>query len=370
MKSQPIFNNPRTSGRVSENAFLDKNENPFPLPPSPLEEIRDLLPEIMLNRYPDPSYRKLRECLSSITGFATENIVVGNGGDEILWLLFASYIKPGDTVLTLDPTFSEYYHLINVYHAEQRTVPLTLQESGFSLDQESFLDSISACSPSLTLIDTPNNPTGLSISSSFMEQVVRLSRGITVIDEAYGEFASSTYLEQLDKNNIPDGTVVLKTLSKAWGLAGTRLGYAICSNDVARTINRIRCPYNVNVITQEVARIMLSYQEWMESRVSTIKYIRDKFIAAVNMIPGWKAFQSNSNFVLLQSSIDLSLVESSMLNQRIHIKYMKLPGYQGNWMRISVGREEEMSLVLEVLSELSSFVKKSSDNLDTGRGIA
>ncbi len=370
MKSKSTLTNPQSFDNLGNNTFLDKNENPFPLPPSPMEEIRDLLPQILLNRYPESSYRKLRECLSSVTGFPPENIIVGNGGDEILWLLYASYVKAGDKVLTMDPSFSEYSHLSRVYNAEQRTVPIVLNDGTFSLDEEDFIDSLSASSPSLVLIDSPNNPTGISLSSGFLDQVTHLSPGITVIDEAYGEFASQDYLKTIRNTTIPHRTVILKTLSKAWGLAGVRLGYAICSDDVAYKINEIRCPYNVNVLSQEVARIMLSYSEWMESRVSTIRYIRDKFITAVNRISKWRAFPSNSNFVLLQTGINRDLIRQSMENQGIHIKYVDMPTYPGTWLRISVGKEEDMSLILEVLVRLSDFVNKNDHTLENDLDIA
>lgn len=370
MKPKSSFSQLKSPGNTVGNIFLDKNENPFSLPPSPMEEIRDLLPQIPLNRYPDPSYRKLRECLSSLTGFSPDNIIVGNGGDEILWLLYASYITPGDTVLTIDPTFSEYYHLSHVYNAEMRSVPLDLKNGTFSLNEEYFLDAISASSPRLVLIDSPNNPTGVSLSSSFIEKVTELSPGITVIDEAYGEFSSGTYMERINHKQIPSGTVVLKTLSKAWGLAGVRIGYAICSDDVATRINKIRSPYNVNVLSEEVARIMLSYSEWMDSRVSTIKYIRDKFTSAVNEIPKWRAFPSNSNYVLLQTGIDLSLIRQSMGNQGIHIKYLELPSYPGTWLRISIGKEEDMSLILEILARLTGFATRNNRLVEKGVDIA
>ena len=361
MKTSSTLNKVKPLEDLGEGIFLDKNENPFSLPPASMEEIRDSLPQIMLNRYPDPEYRKLRECLSSVTGYSSNNIIVGNGGDELLWILFAAYVNPGDKVLTLEPTFSEYYHLSDVFKAEQRTVPLILDDNGFSIDEERFMDTISALCPSLVLIDSPNNPTGLSINSQFLDKISRLSPSVTVIDEAYGEFASDTYLGKSKGEDIPDGTVILKTLSKAWGLAGARLGYAICSEDVMEKINHVRSPYNVNVITQEVARIMLSYSEWMESRVSTIKYLRDKFISALNAIPGWRAFKSNSNYILIRTDLDSTIVSQSLEKLGIYIKDIKLPpSYVGNWFRVSVGKEEDMSLLLENFSKMTNLTNRNS----------
>lgn len=361
LKTSSTLNKVKPLEDLGEGIFLDKNENPFSLPPASMEEIRDSLPQIMLNRYPDPEYRKLRECLSSVTGYSSNNIIVGNGGDELLWILFAAYVNPGDKVLTLEPTFSEYYHLSDVFKAEQRTVPLILDDNGFSIDEERFMDTISALCPSLVLIDSPNNPTGLSINSQFLDKISRLSPSVTVIDEAYGEFASDTYLGKSKGEDIPDGTVILKTLSKAWGLAGARLGYAICSEDVMEKINHVRSPYNVNVITQEVARIMLSYSEWMESRVSTIKYLRDKFISALNAIPGWRAFKSNSNYILIRTDLDSTIVSQSLEKLGIYIKDIKLPpSYVGNWFRVSVGKEEDMSLLLENFSKMTNLTNRNS----------
>lgn len=331
---------------------LNNNENPFEVPPSPLEDIRESLLSIKMNRYPDPSYRALRESLAYFTGYDSEKIVLGNGGDEILWILFAAFAGPERHVLTLSPCFSEYYHLCNVFRSMHIQVPLDLSEKGFSIERETLLQMTRDNKPSLVIIDNPNNPSGLSLDNGELIDLINEAPCPVVIDEAYGEFADSTLMGYFREREMPDNLFILKTFSKAWGLAGIRLGYGLCGKPLFEKFNSVRSPFNVNILTGEVARIMLSYREWMESRVYSIKFMRDRFIHALNSVKGWQAFESNSNFVLARTDLELSLVKKAMDDNMIHLRYPDLPGYEGNWIRISIGKEAEMRRLLDTISNL------------------
>lgn len=331
---------------------LDKNENPFDLPPSPREEIRNLLSTITLNRYPDPEYWSLREALAKYVDMDAVQLVVGNGGDEILFLCFLAFVRAGDVVLRLNPSFSQYSHLIRVFGAQERTVPVKLDScrGAFYIDEEMLWDAVAATSPKLILLDSPNNPTGLSMAPEFLARLSRLSPCPVVLDEAYIEFGGSSVLDIFKKEGFPRRAIVLRTLSKAWGLAGLRLGYCIADEEICRALNDVRGPFNVNVLTQDIAKILLHYREWMESRVYSIRYMRDRFVESMARISGWEAFPSDGNFVLVRTSAEERFVRSLFERAGIRVKVLCDLPWEGTWLRVSVGREEDMRAVLDECS--------------------
>ncbi len=332
---------------------LDKNENPFQLPQSLKEEIFSVLTDVELNRYPDPGYSDIKKQLSYFTGFPTKSYILGNGGDEVLWLLFAAYVKPGAKVLTFSPSFSEYAHLCRVYGAEHITVPITFTEKDCFFNTELFLDTLRREKPVLVLIDTPNNPTGQTLPCLFLQEVIEQNIGITVIDEAYGEFANETFLKSLQANNIPARTVILKTLSKAWGLAGIRFGYGICNSDVAHTLNTIKSPFNINQLTAAIVNIVLKYPGLIQERKKSIQDNRESFIRQCNMLPSIHAYSSDANFVLVHIHEEKKIIQSLFEENDIAIKFFKIPDMGGSWIRVSIGLSGEMDKVYSCLSQLS-----------------
>jgi len=355
MEAKDLYGRPHLAGfecKEDTTILLDKNENPFRLPPSLREQIRQVVSGIDLNRYPDPEARALKQVLSEMTGISWREIVVGNGGDEILDLLFTAFTDKGQKVLTLSPTFTQYPELCRRHKVEWVPVPLRFEENRIVFDQERFLETVSSCSPALVLLDTPNNPTGIRIPNDFLSEFSERFKGVLVIDEAYGEFARETFLECFRNRTLPERLCILKTLSKAWGMAGLRIGYAACSPSVAERVESVRDPYNVGLLPQEIAKIVLKYGEWMESRVLSIRYLRDQLVKGINRITGWRAFESESNFVLVRSPIPISRVRERMEEACIRLKYLTLE-QPGDWFRVSVGREEELGMFMNLLQELN-----------------
>jgi histidinol-phosphate aminotransferase len=330
--------------------FLDKNENPFRLPPSPREELRQLISSIDLNRYPDPEGAKLKKALSDLTGIHPGSIVIGNGGDEILSMLFSAFVERESSILTLRPTFSQYPELCKRHKASWVSVPLCIGESEVGFDENLFFETLHRTQPALILLDTPNNPTGRLLSNEFLSRILEEYRGVLVVDEAYGEFSRSTFLETFRGGVLPEKLCILKTLSKAWGLAGLRLGYAACSSSVSTELEKVRDLYNVGLLAQEMSTIVLQYTEWMESRVLSIRYMRDQLVREINRIHGWQAFQSESNFLLVNSPYIHSFLRDYLENLGIHVKYIDLD-VPGNWIRLSVGREDELGRFLSAIQQ-------------------
>ena len=342
---------PVSSGGKEFPVYLDKNENPFRLPPSLREEIRQLISSVDLNRYPDPEGKKLKQVLSELTGVSEENLVIGNGGDEVLSMLFTAFVEKGSRVVSLSPTFSQYPELCWRHKAEWVPVNMEIGDKEIDFDEDLFLETVSSHSPDLILVDTPNNPTGKVISNNFLTRLAESASGVIVVDEAYGEFSSSTYLETFRNRVIPGRLCILKTLSKAWGMAGLRIGYAACSPPVRSGIEKVRDLYNVGLLSQEIAVVVLQYREWMESRVLSIRYMREQLIQAINRIPGWHAYNSDSNFVLVRSDFSKSVLRDQMEEAAIHVKSLELDT-PGNWFRVSIGREDELGRFVSLIEKV------------------
>ncbi|WP_024822172.1 pyridoxal phosphate-dependent aminotransferase [Aminobacterium mobile] len=338
--------------RIEDMVRLDKNENPFLLPSSIKENVLSALREVEWNRYPDSGYKDIKDALSSLLHFPNKFFVLGNGGDEVLCLLFTAYVQPGATVLTFSPSFSEYAHLCKVFHARHITIPIDMADGLCSFNENLFFDTMQREKPSLVLIDSPNNPTGKQMPLQFIQKVVYENSAITVIDEAYGEFAPSTYLETLREQDFPKRMVALKTLSKAWGLAGIRFGYGVCHPDVTHKLNSIKSPFNINVLTAETVKILLREPHLLIEKTRQICNLRDSFIKKCQLIPRIQAYPSNSNFVFIHVPEEERQIKKTFKEAGIAVKFFCISGKSGSWIRVSVGVETDLNRVLHCLSQI------------------
>ena len=333
---------------------LDRNELPFLMPSWLRERVASAIAHLDINRYPDPGYLELKELLASRFSLKPENIILGNGGDEILWLCFTAFTGKNRSVFFFDPSFSEYERLSHVFG-----VPVV--SSSISVTHEASFDS-SGCGallrkhvPSLVLMDTPNNPTGKAIPASILEDASAWTQAVDsvlVIDEAYGEFSSDRYSDTLLQKGIPPHTVILKTLSKAWGFAGGRLGYALCSPDVASVLEKIRSPFNVNVFSAAAASELLRCPEIMQQNVIEVLSIRDSFVRRMNALPGWVALESDANFVLLGKQPIIPDLNDIASRSGFLLKGVTLAQQERTWVRISIGAREEMESLISFLATL------------------
>lgn len=329
---------------------LDKNECPYPFPEDFKETLFRIIADIEPNRYPDPSYGELRHFLGEYVHFDGDNIIPGNGGDEILWMVFAKFISRGDKVLTLNPAFSQYEHMCDLFGALRITIPIKLDNS-FSVDEDSFLDAIDRQKPNLILLDSPNNPTGISLSNDFIDRVVDMAKCPVLIDEAYGEFADYTYLESKNIDTLPRSVVVLKTLSKAWGIAGLRVGYAVAERSMADRLNRARSPFNLNVYSQTIAIEMLKKPSLVKSRINSTRQARERLYRFIKDLKGWKVFPGNGNFLLTKSPDNIVNVLGALQSEGIHVKKFSLP-WEGDWIRITIGNDNEINRLIDVMGKI------------------
>ena len=273
---------------------LDAMENPFALPPEVARELGERLGDVLLNRYPPADPRGFKETLArSIDLPPGSALLLGNGSDELIHLVIQACARPGATVLSPWPSF-EMYDLSSRFDGCRFVgVPLA---PDFSLERDTLLAAIAAHRPAVVFISWPNNPTGNLFDRATVEAVLDAAPGLVVLDEAYLPFAQDTWLPQL---GLWPNLLVLRTFSKM-GLAGIRLGYLCGDPAWIAEFNKVRPPYNVNVLTLATADFMLDRRALLDEQAALLRAERERLLARLRSIEGVTAFDSAANFVLFR----------------------------------------------------------------------
>ena len=317
---------------TKEVIFLDANENPF---------------ENGVNRYPDPQQHAVKTLLSEMKNVETGNILLGNGSDEVLDLLFRAFCEPNvDNVITLPPTYGMYAVLANINAIENRTVLLS---DNFQPRVDSILKAVDAQSKILFLC-SPNNPTGNSFSIETIEALLLRFRGLVVIDEAYIDFSDEkSWLEKLKK--YPN-LVITQTLSKAYGLAGIRLGVCYASQQIIAILNSIKPPYNINELSQQRAIERLLQSDEVVQEILKIKEERAYLVSnlkTINYVQ--EIYPSACNFVLIKVD-NATKRYDQLITKGIVIRNRTSQPLCENCLRLTVGTRLENSRLIQVLKEI------------------
>lgn len=314
--------------------FLDANENPF---------------DNGVNRYPDPQQRSLKAILAKQKGIKEENILLGNGSDEVLDLLFRAFCEPKeDNIITLPPTYGMYKVLSGINMVENREVLLT---DAFQPDVSAIKDKIDA-NTKLLFICSPNNPSGNSFSTKSIEELLNSFNGLVVIDEAYIDFSQ----EESWTSKLADypNLIITQTLSKAYGMAGIRLGICIASPEIIAVINKIKPPYNVNQLTQERAIQRVSDKKSVQTEIATILEERKKLINTLQTVSFVsKIYPTDANFILVKVD-DATLRYNQLLKKGIVVRNRTTQPLCENTLRFTVGTSEENNIVITALKALSN----------------
>jgi len=312
--------------------FLDANENPF---------------QNGVNRYPDPQQSNLKSVLATQNKVSKKQILLGNGSDEVLDLIFRAFCEPKvDNVITLPPTYGMYGVLANLNNIENREVLLS---SDFQPKVEQILEVVDACSKILFLC-SPNNPSGNSFSDDAVVKLLENFKGLVVIDEAYIDFSEKeSWLNRLsDYPNL----IITQTLSKAYGLAGIRLGICYASEEIIAVLNKIKPPYNVNELTQQRALERLSEPEKIKGEISSIIEQRVKLLEVlvdINFVE--KIYPTEANFILIKVD-DANKRYDELIAKGIVIRNRTTQPLCENTLRLTIGTEEENKKLIEVLKQL------------------
>lgn len=322
-------------GGNAETVFLDANESPF---------------GEGLNRYPDPLQREVKSRISEIKGIAAEKIFLGNGSDEAIDLIFRVFCRPAiDNVIVLTPSYGMYEVCANINDVECRPVPL---QEDYSFRADDVLAAADERTKAVFLC-SPNNPTGNLLPNEEIEKVLINFLGITIIDEAYIDFcADATWRKRLEEY---PRLVILSTFSKAWAAAGVRLGMAFASEEIIKLFNKVKYPYNINILTQQKALEILENPEKIQQEVALILSERQRLQEELEQLPiVKKVFPSDANFLLVRvenaPETYQRLAESNIIVRNRHrVMLCK------DCLRITIGIPEENNQLIQNLQEISAL---------------
>jgi histidinol-phosphate aminotransferase len=326
------YSSARDEFKGEAEVFLDANENPYPSP---------------YNRYPDPLQWRVKEKLAELKGVKPTEIFLGNGSDEAIDLLIRAFCEPyQDSIMIMEPTYGMYSVCAEINGVNIQPLLLTPE---FDLDIDSFPNTFDATTKILFLC-SPNNPTGNLLSRDKVLEVLKRFYGLVVIDEAYIDFAKSrSFIQELSK--YPH-LVVLQTFSKAWGLAGLRLGMCFGSEEVISIINKIKYPYNVNIRTQDIALDALESEYKKDIWVDEILSQRDKMTKALRSLKFVdKVYHSDSNFLLVRVK-DAPFAYQYLMENKIIVRDRSRVTLCYNCLRITVGTPMENEKLIEALKQL------------------
>ncbi len=312
--------------------FLDANENPFNQP---------------YNRYPDPLQKVLKEKISVLKNFPPENIFLGNGSDEPIDLLIRAFCEPGiDNIVTISPTYGMYQVAAEISGVELRKVSLTTE---YKLDYAAVL-SATDVNTKLIFICSPNNPTGNSLEKTATIELIKKFQGLVIVDEAYIDFApGKSLLPEIE--NYPN-LVILQTFSKAWGMAGIRLGMAFSSAKIIDVLNKIKYPYNLNILTQQKALELLAKKETVEKWVKLLIAEREKMAELLKDFPFViKVYPSDANFLLIKM-FDAKGIYDYLVEKGIIVRDRSKVHLCENSLRITIGSSKENGTLLSALKNL------------------
>jgi histidinol-phosphate aminotransferase len=337
IKNLKPYSTARDEYKGQASVFLDANENSFGSP----------LPE-NFNRYPDPLQLDVKDAISKIKGVPIENTFLGNGSDEAIDLLFRCFCNPGkDNVIILPPTYGMYEVSANINDVEIRKVNLL---PNFQLDLEGIAEAIDE-NTKLIFICSPNNPTGNSIIRTDIETILANFKGLVIIDEAYINFAKQrTFIQELTE--YPH-LVILQTFSKAWGLAGLRLGMAFASSIVIDILNKVKAPYNISQSTQDLALAALQnvaqVNDWIKVTVAERETLSRKLLELPIVT---KVYPSDANFVLAEVT-DAAGTYHTLVDQGIIIRDRSKVVLCEGCLRITIGTPQENEILLSALKSIN-----------------
>lgn len=324
---------------------LDAMENPYRLPEALRGQLGALLGDAAINRYPDPQAPGVQQALRAAFGIGPEyDLLLGNGSDELIQILAMALAKPGATLLAVEPSFVMYRMIAGFAGLRYVGVPL---KADFSLDEAAMLEAVEREEPALTFLAYPNNPTGNAFDRGAVERIIAASPGLVVVDEAYHAFAGG--LSFLDALARFDNLVLMRTVSKL-GLAGLRLGYMVGKPAWIGEFDKVRLPYNVNVLTQVAARHALEHVEVLEAQAATLVSERGKLFQALAALPGVQAFESQANFILFRVARAIK-VFAGLKARGVLIKCLD-GGHPllNDCLRVTVGAPEENEAFLTALA--------------------
>ena len=323
---------------------LNQNESPFDLPDRLKQDLLEAYAQVEMNRYPSEQPDELRRALGEYNGVDPDHILVGNGSNEITYTFGLSFLDPGDPVVLPRPMFSLYEKVMRLQEADCTIVP---PRDDFGFDADALATAAAETDAVLTILTTPNNPTGLAMTLDEIEQVVTASPGFVVVDEAYVEFnPEGTALDLLRRH---PNVLILRTLSKGFGLAGARLGYLLARPTVVTELMKARLPFMVDRFAEQTALAVLQHPDLIADRVRRIEASITELTEALQSMDAVDVVPSAANFVIFTTPVSADTLQETLADRGVLVRnmsgYPELEGY----LRVSAGSAEENNAFLDAL---------------------
>jgi histidinol-phosphate aminotransferase len=349
--AQP-YGAPELSGPIP----LNVNENPYGPAPHVAAEMAEVIGTLAagLNRYPDREATALRQDLAAYLGhgLTAERVWAGNGSNEVMMQVLQAFGGPGRSVLSFEPTYSMYPEYARSTGTRWIGAPRPLD---FALDAEEAAEVVRREAPTVTLLASPNNPTGTAVGLRVIEAVCEAGEGVVVVDEAYAEFRRPGVPSALVLLDDHPGLAVTRTMSKAFGLAGVRLGYLAGSAELVQALHLVRLPYHLSSTTQALARVALRHADEMLAAVDRLRAERDDLVDWLRG-QGFTVADSDANFVLFGRFADAHAVWQGLLDSGVLVRETRPAG----WLRVSIGTPDDMAAFRSALTGLDAVRRKDA----------
>jgi len=326
---------------------LNQNENPWDTPIKIKQETLRRISDCAWSRYPNFVPRRLHERLAEFSGWTADGIIAGNGSNELIQTLLMVTVGEGKRVLINEPTFALYRQIATVLGGEVISIPLN---ADLSYNVAALKDTVNDVQPEVTIVCSPNNPTGCVLSDDDLRLLLESANGLVVVDEAYHEFSEHSVVPLLREH---DNLVVLRTFSKAMAMAALRAGYLLAASELTSEICKAVLPYNLNAISQTAAEVAVEmYEDELRPLVRRIIAERERLYEALGPISGLTPVRSRANFILVRSAIDPKQVFTELISRNILIRDVSSYPMLSEYFRLSVGTPEENDLLIEALREI------------------
>jgi len=325
---------------------INQNENPIDLPADIKQEILSAIEARSWNRYPRLGSEKLRNRLGSSLGISGESVMVGNGSNEVMLAMMNALLEEGRKMVTIEPTFTLYRHYAEILGAEVVAVPLS---SELEYQPELLRTAISDSQVALTILCSPNNPTGSVIAESDLRTILEVSNGYVLVDEAYIDFSKQDFLPLL---NEYQNLILTRTFSKAFAFAFGRFGYGIARPEFVREIYKVLLPYNLNGFTDTAADVLIEKRGQLQPVIDSLIEQRTWLYQKLQKFPGLKVYPSQANFLLIEPEMESDTLYKNLMERKILVRDVSYYPGLGNHLRISVGTDEENRMVIEALQGL------------------
>ena len=331
---------------LNKNCKLDANENPYTLPLKIREKIENKIKEFKFNRYPDSKAKKLRKKLADYTGLGIENLLIGNGSDELLLLVMTAILAPDKKAVLVQPTFGMYEFYADMVGKGSYDLKL---KKDFSMDWEK-LDKYSKKDDSeITVLCSPNNPTGNLFDFNKLENFIKNTENYVLIDEAYYEFCGNTLIGLVEKY---DNLIVTRTFSKSFSIASLRIGYLACASNIINKVEDIRSPYNADRFSQKIAALILDEIEEFKKIWNKIRKSREKIYKQLSEIAKVKPYKSEANFILFNTEVPEKEIYFALAESGIKIRFLEDLEILGDSLRVTVGTEKQNEMFISNLREI------------------